>query len=413
MLLGLMLCGCKQEAPPAESPATNPQPESPTSKPQLGSSTMVELPFDAEASDVLVDDIDGDGRWDLAFTSHGENFTQVFFQRELRRFEAGPPIAAVGFHPGNLVKLPPSERPAYLMSGEGNGKLFTMEYAQDSGGLAVVAEARVMAPRYASTFRWPDWGLGIVVTPYSPPSVLLLKNYDPFTVKASQLVNLKVQGAFPLQSVMVTDLNGDGIDEIVLPLQDAGLLQVIRYPGPNGEPKLETLWDAPRLGPVKHVVAADINGDGLQDLVAPQESPSTYGEDTAIINVLLNNGQNGFSLKKLPFIASSGSENSMPGIRALDTAIDHDGLRYILAAGYDAYILYQLLPSLDLVEVPSRTLPYGVREGNFKVVLWDLDGDSWLDAVVARGRATNAGFVIFGPLWEHFTSSNNKPEHGS
>jgi hypothetical protein len=403
-LLSLALMGCDQADPPSA-----PQPPSLPTPPAEG---RVELPFGGPASDVLVDDIDGDGRMDLAFTSHGENFTQVFYQRELRRFEAGPRVDAVGFHPGNLTRLPLGNRPTYLMSAEGENKLLTMEPAPD-GGLTVVAAARARFPRFAAPFLWPDWGLGVVMAPFSTPSVVLLKNYDPYTVKATKLVDLAIAGtAFPLESITVADLEADGSDEIILPLHQKGTLGVIRYPGPDGQASMEMLWDAPSLGPVRHVVAADFNSDGLADLLAPQQSPKPDGVDQAVINVLLSKTQGGFDLIELPFPAPPRAEGGMPGIRAIDTAIDHDGLRYIFASGYDAFVLYQVAPGADVRAAPVRRMPFLHKEGNFKVVLRDVDGDGWLDAVVARGRDVDAGLVLFGPLWDYFGSmvEGNKPD---
>ncbi len=421
LLLSLAMLGCKQSPPPepdqsqsvvqASSDPVKTEPLSPpqTPEPSAANTAMagmgvIELPFAASASDVLVEDFDGDGRLDLGFTSHGDNFSQIFYQRAVRHFEAGPRITAVGFHPGNLIKLPIVERSAYLMSGEGSGRLYTLEAAGD-GGLAVVAEAQIPAPRFATTFRWPDWGLAILAVPFRSPSLILLKQYDPHAVKAAQRVKLQISGtAYSPQSVATADLDGDGADELILPLYDIGTLKVIRYPGPDSLPRIETLWDSPRLGPVKHVVAADVNSDGLTDLLAPQEASNPETGDQVVVNVLLNDGKGSFSLVELPFPTPPRAEDRMAGIRALDTAVDRDGSRYIFAAGYQAYALYQLAPGIELSAAPSRQLPFKAKEAIFKALLRDVDGDGWLDAVVARGRDQDAGLVIFGPLWEHFAT---------
>lgn len=422
LLLSLALVGCEGSPTPvpkqgtpmeqaARGPANSQTLPNPSS-PELPPATLpkeepwvLNIPFGAPASDVLVEDVDGDGRLDLTFTSHGENFSQIFFQREERHFEPGPHITEVGFHPGNLIKLPLEQRAAYMMSGEGVGRLITMG-ANESGGLAVLAQARMASPRFATTFRWPDWGLGIAAVSFGSPTAILLKQYEPLTVKAAQRVTLQINGtAFPLQSISAGDLDGDGADELILPLFDNGALKVIRYPGPDSQPRLETLWDSPRLGPVKFVVTADVNNDGLTDIVAPQEAPETSGiADQAVINLLLNDGKGGFKNDKLTFSSPSRAVGGIPGIRALDTSVDQDGFRYILAAGYQALALYQLAPDVELGASPTRQFPFAATEGIFKVVLRDLDGDGWLDAIVARGRDSDAGLVVFGPLWEHFVS---------
>jgi hypothetical protein len=175
----MAMLGCKQSPPPepdqqskavvqASSDPAKGEPLNIPKTPELSAANapkagmrVIELPFAASASDVLVEDVDGDGRLDIVFTSHGENFSQIFFQREARGFEAGPHIMAVGFHPGNLIKLPIAERSAYLMSAEGDGRLYTLEAAED-GSLAVVAQARYLPPASRPPFAglaggWASW----------------------------------------------------------------------------------------------------------------------------------------------------------------------------------------------------------------------------------------------------------------
>ena len=72
---------------------------------------------------VLADDVDGDGRTDLVFTSHGAGYVEVFFQRAPREFEAGPRLTDIaGYHPNDVVRLPGSPR-RYLINAEGDSAL--------------------------------------------------------------------------------------------------------------------------------------------------------------------------------------------------------------------------------------------------------------------------------------------------
>lgn len=391
----------------AESSTSSMTQESPNVT-AASTTSMLEIPFQGSANNVLVSDIDSNGLLDLAFTSHSGNFTQAFFQRAPRQFEPGTRIDEVGYHPGNLIQVNHEQGKPLLMSGEGEGRLFTMEYKADDG-IKVIAGANVPYPRYTTSFHWPNWDLGLAIAPYSPPSVILLQNYDPFTLKAKKLVNLEVKGtAYPLESLTAADLDGDGSDEIVLPVYQWGTLMVIRHPGPETKVKIENLWDQPRLGPVKYVVAADVDNDGKVDLLAPQESPKPDGDGRTKLNILLNEGEAHFNLFELEF--PTRAKLPMRGIRAIDSAVDRDGLRYIIAAGYEDYVLYQIPANHDLHSITKKIIPYSRKEGMFKVILRDIDGDGWLDLVVARGRDKNAGLVVFGPLWNLFEAIDSGPK---
>lgn len=393
IMVGLVLVGCDQaeDSPPPQAAESPQRPD-----------WILELPLRDSASDILLDDFDGDGRLDVALTSHGGNLTQIFYQRESRQFEPGPEVDAVGFHPGHLIRLPVGERPTYLMSAEGEGRLLTM-VANTDGGLDVVAESHLRFPRVSAHFNWPDWGLGLVAAPFSTPSLIFLKGFDPFKAKAKELQDLVVPvSSTPVESIAVADLDQDGIDEILFAVFHDGTVRVVRYPGPEGEVKIETLPIQTELGAVRHLVAFDINADGPIDLIVPQESAPNY-EDPSVIHILVNDGQANFSLYELPFPAPTHTEGGLPGIRALDAALDRDGHRYIFSSGYERFVLHRVPLDGDLSSTSALSWPYKTfREGNSMARLQDLDGDGWLDAIVARGRDIDSGLIIFGPLWEHF-----------
>lgn len=375
-------------------------------------SVLQDIPFAGPAFDVLVDDVDGDGRLDLIFTSHRGNYSQVFYQRSRRRFVAGPRIEAVGFHPGEFVRLPDEQRKLYLMNAEGINQLLVMEPAE-AGGLSVVSSGPGPQPRYATAFNWPDWGLGLAVVPVGVSKVVLVKNFDPETGQVEDAVTLPMEHTY-IQGgrIIAADLDGDGIDELVLATSLTHDVLVIRYPQPGAKPRIELLWHNVEGGRARHVQAADINQDGAIDLILADETRKDKTGRTEV-NILLNNGQGQFTPVRLTYPLSlekvysvpeiQGFEKYMPGIRAVDFGVDKDGSRYLFAAGYETFTLFRLPENWPEGAAESRTLKLARTAPSEEAVIRDVDGDGWLDIVVARARTKNAGLVIYGPLWEHFS----------
>jgi len=388
-----LLNGCPAVAPVLERP----EPVS------AAVSVVADIPFTGGATDVLADDFDADGRPDLAFTAHAENYTQVFYQRAPRHFVPGPRVDAVGFHPGYLLRLPVKNRPLFLMSAEGNNGLLVME-PTSKGGLAVVASRALNQPLSATAFHWPGWGLGLAVAPKSISSVVLLKGFDPLTGRDEGAMELPLPHNYiQVGRIAAADFNGDGSDELVFATSQTSEVWIIRFPKKAGaSPRIEPLWRNPHGGMVRHVLPADINGDGYTDLLVPDETRQR-GTGVTAISVLLNDqhGQLHFAYA-IPFPSTPEKEGGMPGIRGLDFGRDKDGVRYLFAVGYQSLALYRFPAHWAGGKPELRTLKLQQIEGVHKALLRDLDGDGWLDAVLARGAEKNAGLILYGPLWDNF-----------
>ena len=218
--VALLLDGCQATVPAITVPAT--------------ASAIANIPFPEDADYVLADDFDGDGRPDLAFTSHAASYTQVFYQHAPRHFEPGPQVKAVGFHPNALLRLPGQNRPLYLMNAEGLNQLLVMA-PTPSGGLAVVSSRPVAQPKSTTPFRWPGWGLGLAVAPFSRSAVTLLKGFDPLTGWAEEMVIPLSHTYVQVGDIAAADLDGDGVDELVFATDLTNDVWVIRCPK-TGEP---------------------------------------------------------------------------------------------------------------------------------------------------------------------------------
>lgn len=378
-------------APRAESKApalTAPTEEQPVWSDPQGRSTRFLV--NAGAFHVLVDDLTGDGRTDLAFTSHGGNSIRVFRQVGPRRFEATEEQDIAGFHPNDTIALPGAPK-RYLINAEGKNRLRVV-VAQPDGSLKQVSDYSQIHPLGSTPFVWPDWGrLSLAVVPYTGTELTLLRDFDPEKGEAKTVFAIPTDK--DPRPARLADLTGDGIPELIFPTFRSNKVWAIEYAGAEQTPRLRELASFKEGWP-RHVIPLDLNQDGKMDLLTPMSVQER-------IAVLLNDGQGHFTEGKA--IAYPGRV----GVHTLAVGQDKGG-RYLLAGGSRALVLYRerkeqpgefenvLLPVLDW---PNR------------VELADADGDGWLDAVVANQGPLESQ-VIYGPLWDIFSQlSVNSPDN--
>ncbi|MBK5967069.1 hypothetical protein CCR95_24120 [Thiocystis minor] len=357
------------------------------------------LPFDAPALGLLIDDVDGDGRQDLALTSHHASYAQVFYQREPRLFTPGPTVDAVGFHPGDLLRLPTADRRFYLMNAEGANRLRVFEPTAD-GGFKTVSELFVPAPRTSSVFRWPDWGLGLAIGPFATSAIYLAKNFDPLTGQHAGGAELKfTPGVAHAHSIAVADIDGDGIDELFFANNIANVISMIRAPASGAAPVIEMLWRFQPGGRADAVVPFDLDQDGDLDLLIP-DATDKRALDRTDINVLVNNGQGEFQLIQIPFPSRTRSEGGITGINAFDAGKDRDGMTYLLGTSHETLVLMQIPAGWTGKPPEARKIPFQGGAVVTQALLRDIDGDGWLDLGMSRAIGQNSGAILYGPLWE-------------
>lgn len=339
---------------------------------------------------VLVDDLTGNSRIDLAFTSHGGNIIRVFRQVEPRRFAATEEQGITGFHPNTTIALPGVPK-RYLINAEGTSQLRVVA-AQPDGHLKPVSNYNQHQPLDSAPFMWPNWGrLSLAVVPYTGTELTLLRDFDPEKGEAKTAIAISTDP--DPRPVRLADLNGDNIPELVFPTFRSNKVWAIEYPGPEQTPRLRELASFKEGWP-RQVTPLDLNQDGKLDLLVPMSVQEH-------ITVLLNDGQGHFTEGKA--IAYPGRV----GVHTLAVGQDKGG-RYLLAGGSRALVLYRECKEQP-GEFESILLPI-INWPNW-VELADVDGDDWLDAVVAN-QGSQESEVIYGPLWDIFgTLSVNSPDN--
>lgn len=353
------------------------------------------LPFQSVPFSLLTDDFDGNGRIDIAVVSHSASYAQIFFQKNRRHFSPGQKVDAVGFHPGDLIKLP-GKPPSYLMAAEGENALFLMKPTVD-GDLKKAGALNETAARHAAVFQWPGWGVSLAVSPFQDDYLVLLKDFDSGQGAASERIKVPLSDKHPsirrVDYVTVADVDGDRVDEILFASRTTNQLWMLKYPRKGGEIRPSLVHEFKQGAPMQ-VLALDVNGNGSLDLIVPDQSTPYQ------IHVLLNDGSGHFQESTpLPFPTEIG-------IRRVAARTDRDGSKYLLAAGYGAIVLYRFPEKWDgRAKVTAVTLPMVHKEGVQDIVLRDVDGDGWLDGIVGRGlggKDMDGVWIIYGPLWEHF-----------
>lgn len=383
LLLGSMtvLTGC-------DSGSKKPAPQ-----PVIQPDFVTYLPFSGSPLDVLADDMDGDGRIDIAATQHGQNYSQIFYQSAPGQFRPGPRLDAVGFHPGDWLRWPGAD-PLYVAAAEGSAQMINFR-VNTAGGMDVLSRVPALMPRHVRDFHWPGWGTSLAVSPFELGALHLMKNYDPVKGTREELITVNLgEGQTTirrLDRVTAADINGDGIEELLFASSTTGEVFKVSYPRtPDAKPVIEVLAELGDAAP-RQVLALELNGDGAVDLIVPNEI------DPYQINLLINKGDGGFrpARSTWPFVVQNG-------MRCADLNHDRDGRDYLAVLGYGALALYQVPAPWDEVgQPPVKFITIGARGMSLDIVMRDIDGDGWLDIVAGYPSAEHGLVIIRGPLWEH------------
>ncbi len=187
-------------------------------------------------------------------------------------------------------------------------------------------------------------------------------------------------------SVVIADMNGDGVNELInntgLSLRRTG----ISYNDPANE-GVFNLFSVPYTAAGYFVAAGDLNGDGHLDLAIADDGTDVY-------MLWTSNAPNGIAnFTELEFPNSGGF-----GSNTVIADLDNDGNNDVLIADVDVDItgcgghllLYRNLGNTPNVTMSEEAMgiPVIMRSGTHDVAVFDIDGDCWLDLVIGRCNGT-------------------------
>ena len=288
-------------------------------------------------------DLDGDGKLDLIGTNDN-NCLSIF-----RNMSHAGTISSGSFAP--VVNVPTGYRPYFVSAGDidGDGKLDLAVANNSSGTVSVLKNG-------------------------STPGSLSFLNAGEFSA-----------GPVPT-AVVITDLDGDGRPDLVVS-SNAGGIYVLRNLSASDTIRFAAAWDSTTPDGCGSLAAADIDGDGLPDIVV--------ANGASRISVFRNTSSAG-KISFAPALELAGP----PGVWSIATGdIDGDG-RPDIVAGSNQTSAVSVLRNKGSVGNMSFDPKTDLAPGSlsWNMALGDIDGDGKPELVVP---GTLLGTVSVFPNTSH------------
>jgi hypothetical protein len=220
-------------------------------------------------------------------------------------------------------------------------------------------------------------------------------------------VNISTPGF--VDSVAVADVNGDGIPDIVTGNWSGSTVSVLLGNG-NGTFQAPVNYTIAPSAIVTSIAVADVNGDGKPDIIACNSNGSN-----STVNVLLGNG-NGTFQAPVSYASGGYGGGGAPGMVVAD--VNGDGQLDIVLASSSSNTASVLFNQGNGTFGAPTNLAAG--SGGFSVTVGDVNGDGIPDIVTTNaGTNTNPGSTVnvmlgtgngtFGAPQTYSTGANTEP----
>lgn len=187
--------------------------------------------------------------------------------------------------------------------------------------------------------------------------------------------------------VAVGDVNGDGIDDVIVGAGPGAGPRVVVLNGGDGSEISSFFAFAPTFDGGVTVSSADLNNDGFDDIIVGAD---TRGNS----HVKVIDGRTGQDLRS--FFAFNGFQF---GVRVAGGDVNGDGFADILvAAGQGSTPVFRIFDGASGALLQESVAFAADFTGGINIASGDVDGDGFADTIIGAGRAGNPHVKVYSGL---------------
>jgi hypothetical protein len=223
----------------------------------------------------------------------------------------------------------------------------------------------------------------LIVTSNSGRRVSVFRHVsDPNTIAFDSKTDLATEGY--LNQLAIADIDGDGKPDILVPITDTSNLWIYQNTSSQGTVGAQAVPPFATGTSPEGIAVGNLKGDNRPDILVPSVPTNTLA-------VFTNTRSPGspFSLSRQDWPTGAG-----PGAVAVGD-LNHDGLTDVIVANGSAntITIFRNTSSNEVIDLTAQAdLATGL--GPINVVLGDVDGDGWLDIVVANHAAGSISIFL-------------------